>query len=371
MRRLCLLLCVITFGCKRHNLRIETAKKESFAHDSSGNWILPSQKTNGYEYTHIATQVFFTVSGGIPATIDILNNNFDEERAFWKTNLEDYQTANSKLPLTDQLSKIFGFVTSMWTQLVHTAYVDPVADFVVPTLGIVPTTAVSARAGFGPVAIKETSTDLDINTAYVLISILDDITKTPADQQLTKLTSTYGFVNPVTIYNDQNQFLGFFGVKNAVTVVELVDQQILMQPDFSTPQILATSLGIQAAGQISASLGQSASTIWNQILNSSIYATSFAGKRVWFAGLGTGGAIAALLGIYHGQTAGGANAMVYGFGAPRFANAAFAADFQTGKLPNVSVYQFYNQTDQIRFYPPAAATADIIATYVDPLMPKQ
>lgn len=371
MSRLCfVLLSILAVGCKtsHDNLQIQTVKKEIVVKaNDDPNWILPSQKINGYQYTHLATKVFLTAPGVID-TVDVLTGNFDPERNFWATNFETYRNANHTLSKPAQLSKIYDFTNSMWNQTQHTAYAMPILKHVatIPT-GIVPATDLSVSIGYGPpIALEAGKTDFSINTAFVLATILEDLVATPADEQGKKLKSVYGFSNPITFRGTQNQLLGFFGEKNGVVVVGLADEKLLLQEDFSTPLLTAVSLNFQTPGKVAASTGQTASLIWRQVLQFPHFSSLFTGKRVWFAGQGTGGAVAALLGIYHAQA--GGFALVYEFGAPRFADADFAAAFQTGKIPNVSIYPVYNDTDQIMFYPPAAPTADIMASYIDPLV---
>ena len=369
MSRLLLLLLLVN-GCKtdRNNLKIQTVQKETVLQVPDGSGLrLPSQKINAYQYTHIATQVYFTATGA-EDTVDALNNNFDNERAFWTTNFQTLKTSNASLSNSEQLSMASIFFNGMWNAPEHLYYIQPIFAHATVAVGDIPATTLSASIlnSIGRIAFSADTTQLDSNTAYVLASISADLNSTPIDQQLTMLTSKYGFSNPVTIFNTQNQLIGFFGQKNTATIVMINDAKALMQEDFSTPLVTTASLHIQMEGQVSAAIGQTASVIWQQILKSSFYSNIFSGKRVWFAGQGTGGAVAALLGIYQGES--GGTALVYGFGAPRFANADFAAAFATGKAPNVSVYQFYNQVDLIRFYPPSAAMADIFATYADPLV---
>lgn len=371
MSRLCfLLLSILAVGCKtRHdNLEIQTVKKDNFlkANDDP-NWILPSQKINGYQYTHMATKVFLTASDVIN-TVDVLTGNFDPERNFWNSNFETYRIANKGLSKPTQIEKIYNFTTSMWNQTQHTFYATPILKSVskIPN-GIVPATDLSIPNRYGPpIALEAETTDFSINTAFVLSTILEDLIATPADEQGKKLKSAYGFSNPITFRDTQNQLLGFFGQKNGVVVVGLTDEKVLLQPDFSAPLLTAASLNFQVPGKVSASIGQTAALIWKQVLQLPNFSSIFIGKRVWFAGFGTGGAAAALLGIYHAQA--GGESLVYEFGAPRFADADFAAAFQTGKIPNVSIYPVYNNSDQVVFYPPAAPIADIIASYIDPLV---
>lgn len=373
MSRLCfVLLSILAVGCKtsHDNLQIQTVKKETIlkANDDP-NWLLPSQKISGYQYTHLATKVYLTARNVID-TVDILTGDFDPERNFWTTNFETYRTANHTLSKSDQLGKIYDFTNSMWNQIQHTAYALPIkSDLANFPTGIVPDTDLSVPYGYGRLGLEAGKTDFSLNTAFVLATILEDLLATPADEQGKKLKSAYGFSNPI-IFNvpdkEKQLLVGFFGQKNGVAVVGLVDEKILLQQDFSVPLLTGVSLNFQVPGKVAASVGQRAASIWQWLLQSPDFASLFTGKRVWFAGLGTGGAVAALLGIYHAQA--GGESLVYEFGAPRFADADFAAAFQTGKIPNVSIYPVYNETDQIIFYPPAAPIADIMASYIDPLV---
>ena len=363
------LLSILAVGCKtsHDNLQIQTVTKETIlkANDDP-SWLLPSQKISGYQYTHLATKVYLTARNVIN-TVDILTSDFDPERNFWMTNFETYRTANHTLSKSDQLGKIYDFTNSMWNQTQHTAYALPIkSDLATIPMGIVPDTDLSVPYGYGRLGLEAGKTDFSLNTAFVLATILEDLLATPADEQGKKLKSVYGFSNPILYTDREKQLMGFFGQKNGVAMVGLVDEKILLQENFSVPLLTAASLNFKVPGKVAASVGLRAASIWERLSQSPDFASLFSGKRVWFAGLGTGGAAAALLGSYHAQA--GGESLVYEFGAPRFADADFSAAFQTGKIPNVSIYPVYNETDQIIFYPPAAPIADIMASYIDPLV---
>jgi len=356
-------------GCKTStdNLKVTTVTKSDFSPTNENNIPLPSHQILNYQYAHMGTQVMNLEMSTLQPVSNW--NSLTEERAYWTSQFERLESINAKKSSVEKLKAMQVSFASQWATATPSFYMTKILASPygnTESINSAPIKGLFVTDGSGFVRFQQENT-YNSNNAYVLATLLNDVTPIPADQWIAKVEGDRGLYHTVVLTSQGYQ--GFFSQHEKTTLMMFTDAPSYMGRNFSTPLRLASQSGLATLpGSFVDGLASAAQNLWTNQggIVDQLTAMAKSGDSIWFGGIGAGAAMSMMMGAYYAQL--GGTAVVYAFGAPRFANQLLAEWGNGGNIKGLWIYLIESQEDPRRFYPPSAKTDDIFATYVDPLV---